>query len=375
MTPLLLLAVVIFLAYTNGANDNFKGVATLFGSRAASYQQALLWATLTTFAGSLTALWISKGLVEVFSGNGLMPVSVAADPAFLLAVGLGAALTVFLATATGFPISTTHALTGALVGAGWMAAGTYLRLGKLGQAFFLPLVLSPLLAVGVTAMVYPAFRAVRERLGVTKQLCLCVGQKREPVVLQQGGMMVLQSTGAALTVGELTECMEEYRGVLFGVNVQQWLDALHYLSAGAVSFARGVNDTPKIVALLVAAKGLGFSLSLGLATIGTGMALGGLLNARKVAMTMSERITTLSHGQGFTANLVTAFLVIVASRWGLPVSTTHVSCGSLFGMGVVTKQARWATIRTILLAWFGTLPLAALIAAAVMVLIRNRFFL
>jgi len=90
---------------------------------------------------------------------------------------------------------------------------------------------------------------------------------------------------------------------------------------------------------------------------------------------MSERITTLSHGQGFTANLVTAFLVIVASRWGLPVSTTHVSCGSLFGMGVVTKQARWATIRTILLAWFGTLPLAALIAAAVMVLIRNRFFL
>ncbi len=372
---ILLFIAVLFLAYANGANDNFKGVSTLFGSRAASYRPALLWATLATFLGSLAALWISKGLVKAFSGNGLMPASVVADPAFLLAVSLGAALTVFLATVTGLPISTTHALIGALIGAGCMAAGAQLNLGKLGQLFFLPLVLSPLLALGITAAVYPVFRAVRERLGVTKQLCLCVGPKREPVVLQQGGMVVLQSTGTALTVGELTECVEEYRGVLFGVNVQQWLDALHYLSAGAVSFARGLNDTPKIVALLVAAKALGFSFSFGLAIVGVGMALGGLLNARKVATTMSERITAMNHGQGLTANIVTAFLVIVASRWGLPVSTTHVSCGSLFGLGVVTKQARWRTVRTILSAWFWTLPLAAFVAAVVMVLIRSGFFL
>ncbi len=67
-------------------------------------------------------------------------------------------------------------------------------------------------------------------------------------------------------------------------------------------------------------------------------------------------------GQGLTANLVTAFLVLVASRFGLPVSTTHVSCGALFGIGTVTRQARWKTIRTIIAAWVTTLPIAALLS-------------
>ena len=93
------------------------------------------------------------------------------------------------------------------------------------------------------------------------------------------------------------------------------------------------------------------------------MAIGGLLNAREVALTMSERITRMNHGQGFSANLVTAFLVIFASKWGLPVSTTHVSCGSLFGIGLVNKKANLSVIRQIILAWFLTLPLAAVLSA------------
>ena len=78
---------------------------------------------------------------------------------------------------------------------------------------------------------------------------------------------------------------------------------------------------------------------------------------------MSHRITAMNHGQGFTANLVTALLVFLASRWGLPVSTTHVTCGSLFGLGAVTGQARWGTVRRLITAWIGTLPLAAVVAA------------
>jgi PiT family inorganic phosphate transporter len=66
-----------------------------------------------------------------------------------------------------------------------------------------------------------------------------------------------------------------------------------------------------------------------------------------------------------TANLATAFLVIWASRWGLPVSTTHVSCGSLFGIGAVTGQARWGAIGSIAIAWVTTLPVAAALAAGV----------
>lgn len=360
------LLAVLFLAYMNGGNDNFKGVATLFGSRTTDYRTALWWATATTLAGSCAAIRLSGGLVMAFSGKGLVPDVLTTQPAFLLAVGLGAALTVLLATATGLPISTTHAMTGALVGAGFASAGA-VNLARLGHSFFLPLAVSPFVSFALTGLLYPVFRALRIRLGVEREMCLCVdGGAVQPVAMQPNGTAVLRATGTVLTVGQLSQCVQRYHGRVFGIDCQWVLDRLHYISAGAVSFARGVNDTPKIVALLVAAKGLGLSLSTGLAVAGMGMAIGGLLNARKVARTMSERITTMNHGQGLTANLVTAFLVTVASRWGLPVSTTHVSCGSLFGLGAVTKQARWATICTVLLAWLGTLPLAALVAAVVM---------
>jgi PiT family inorganic phosphate transporter len=114
----LLALAVLLLAYSNGANDNFKGVATLFGSGTARYGAALAWATVTTLAGCLLALVLAQGLVEAFSGKGLVPDAVAADPTFLLAVSLGAALTVLLATRLGLPVSTTHVSVGALFGIG-----------------------------------------------------------------------------------------------------------------------------------------------------------------------------------------------------------------------------------------------------------------
>ena len=129
-----------------------------------------------------------------------------------------------------------------------------------------------------------------------------------------------------------------------------------------MGFARGLNDTPKIAALLVAGAGLGVSLWASLLVVGLAMAAGGLLAAKKVAVTMSTRITSMNHGQGFTANLITAFLVIFASHLGVPVSTTHVSCGALFGIGAVNGKAKWTTIGGIFSAWVLTLPIAAIMA-------------
>jgi PiT family inorganic phosphate transporter len=73
----------------------------------------------------------------------------------------------------------------------------------------------------------------------------------------------------------------------------------------------------------------------------------------------------MNHGQGFSANLVTAALVTLASPLGLPVSTTHVSCGALFGIGVLNGQGRGKTIRTIIGAWAVTLPVAGALSALV----------
>jgi PiT family inorganic phosphate transporter len=369
LTLAAIVVAVLFVAYTNGANDNFKGVATLFGSGTCGYRQALVWATVTTLGGSLLALVLAAGLVESFKGKGLVPDAVTKQAAFVLAVSLGAALTVLLATLMGLPVSTTHALTGGLLGAGLMAAAGDVQFAALGKSFVLPLLFSPLVAMTLTVAVYPPFRWARQRSGVTSNTCICVGAAYEEVRPQDDGRLMLVRTGAVLTVAEAGVCVDRYQGRVVGLEAGKALDALHYLSGGAVGFARGLNDTPKIVALMLAADAL--PTNLGLALVAVVMAVGGVLNARRVAETMSKKITRMNPGQGFTANLVTAVLVSVASRLGLPVSTTHVSVGSLFGIGVVNRTARMRTVLTILLAWVTTLPLGAALAAGAYLLLKG----
>ncbi len=143
---------------------------------------------------------------------------------------------------------------------------------------------------------------------------------------------------------------------------QKLLDIAHIISAAAVSFARGLNDTPKIPGLLVATQA--FNIRWGMATIAIAMAIGGLINAHRIAETMSNKITQLNHGQGFSANLVTSFLVIIASKFGVPVSTTHVSVGSLFGIGVLSNNVNHKLMKSIILSWFITLPVAMIFSAS-----------
>jgi len=357
-----------FLAYSNGANDNFKGVATLFGSGTANYKSAIWWATLTTFAGSVCSIFLAQALIKSFSGKGLVPDAVAASPEFLLTVALGAGLTVLLATLTGFPISTTHSLTGALLGSGLVAIGSQVNFTMLGKTFFLPLLISPFLALSAGALLYPMFRFCRLRLGVEKETCLCVGETQTVLVAPQPASAVAFVRTPEVILGTEAACQTIYTGKLFGINAQRALDFCHFISAGVVSFARGLNDTPKIVALLLAIRVL--HIEFGMLVVAAAMAAGGLLNARKVAETMSKKITPLNHGQGFTANLVTGLLVVLASRLGLPVSTTHVSVGSLFGIGLITGQANLRVVSEILLSWLLTLPMAGVLSAGIYWLIQ-----
>ena len=365
ITLTVLVIATFFLAYSNGANDNFKGVATLFGSGTTNYKSAITWATISTFAGSITSLFLAETLLKNFSGRGLVPNELDASPQFVLAVGLGAGMTVMLATLTGFPISTTHGLVGALVGAGLTAVGMNVNFATLGTLFFLPLLASPLLAVGLGVVSYVFARGLRVKLNVQKEWCVCVGEVVQLVPIPQPkGFLALAPVALPdISIGPVEQCRQQYKGKLFGSSVQRGLDAIHFLSAGSVGFARGLNDTPKIVALLLVIKT--FDVKLGMLMVAFAMAIGGLLNARKVAITMSKRITPLNPGQGFTANLVTSFLVILASRVGLPVSTTHVSVGSLFGIGLITGEANRRVVSGILMSWVLTLPIAAILSAIV----------
>jgi inorganic phosphate transporter, PiT family len=370
----LLVLLTLFVAYSNGANDNFKGVATLYGSNTTNYQTALWLGTAATCAGCISSVFLAEGLIKAFSGKGLVPDAVSASPHFLAAVAAGAAFTVMLATLRGFPISTTHALTGALVGAGFMAAGSALNLTVLGTAFFLPLLLSPLISVLLTMPLYNLAHMLTEKLGIAKETCVCIGPSQFVPVEQlaynasTAEYSQVAGGGLTLTVGTTADCVQKYNGEFAGFSAQSVVNGLHYLSGAAVSFARGLNDTPKIVGLLLVVKALNVQVSM--LAIALTMALGGLINSRKVAETMSKKISKMNDGQALTANLVTSFMVIFASRLGVPVSTTHVSVGAISGVGIINGTADRSVIGHILLSWLLTLPIAAIAAGMIYWLLK-----
>lgn len=348
---MLLITAALFLAFGNGANDNFKGFATVWGADALSYRKALWLAAAATLAGSMLSLYLAQGLVQQFSGKGLLPQAVVAAPAFMVSVGIAAALSVILATRWGLPISTTHALIGGLVGAGWAASPGEVHLAQLGVNFLLPLLLSPVLAALLGLLTYRVLR-----LRSTAKDCACVLAPTLQMLPATGGAM-LRVAGPQMVIAPSAVC-DQHMQALARISITAWLNRLHIGSASLICFARAVNDTPKLAALLVATQVLQAPVSMVLVAVA--MALGGLLFARRVAETMSLRVTRLDPTQGLAANLITSALVLGASQFGLPVSTTHVSVGSIAGVGA--NALNWHALRGVLLSWLATLPMAAGIA-------------
>ncbi len=396
----LLIIATITLSYWNGANDNFKGVATLYGSGTLSYQSAIIMATVTTFLGSVSAIYIAQGLIASFSGKGLVPQEVAGTTIFLISTGLGAASTILLATRLGFPISTTHSLVGGLLGAGFMSVGMEVDFAKLGTVYLIPLLVSPFIAFCLSIVIFKIVKLLTNQPIKTQNnsnsnnnsssvdidllsahkthnnlLCSNTGnwypQPLNSAVLtgfshhlEDKNRCLLASSNKALDIdSKQAKSTVDIKSENMSTSPANLMSMAHIFSAASVSFARGLNDTPKIAGLLVAVELL--NIQFGMLTIAFGMAIGGLLNARKVAETISYKITKINNELGFSANLVTSFLVIVASKFGIPVSTTHVSVGSIFGASMLTEQRNHKMISSILLSWIITLPSAMLFSGII----------
>lgn len=355
MVYIILILVVAFFAYSNGANDNFKGVATLYGSRQVSYKIAVSWATLTTLLGSIASIFLAAALVKNFSGKGLIPDVFVNDPSFAASVAVGAASTVFMATKIGMPISSTHAMVGALFGTGFIVSGGNVKVELLLGIFLLPLILSPLLSALLSAVL----NKTQQFFNRNEKDCLCVTDSK--MILNAGPKNYMVNV-RELKFENVKICQQEDVVAGVAINSSKLIDALHFLSSGVVCFARGLNDTPKIVALLILVPSMG--IYEGLVMIAVLMAIGGLIHSRKISRTMGEKITTMDRKQGFSTNLITSGMVISASVFGLPVSTTHVSVGAIVGMGAANKTADYSVIRQILLSWVLTLPFGAIMAVA-----------
>ena len=355
------------LSFANGANDNFKGVATLWGAGRASYRRTLAWGTAFTFLGSLAAAWAASGLAAKFNGSNLVGKEIFTQIPFLAAVALAAAATVLLASRLGLPVSTTHALAGALAGSGVAAAGfAQVKFAALASGVVLPLLFSPVVALAMTLAVYP----LAAKLAGGRD-CVCLEQPQSVALAANAsfsGAAALVEAPPAVRWARAADCETGAEAARFRIS-----DALHWLSGAAISFARGMNDTPKIAAVLLVLPAAGTAgAKWNYLLVALAMATGGLVGAARVARTMSQKITPMARPEAVGANVVAAALVTLASCLALPVSTTHVTSGGLFGIGLLRrKEADWRRVRDIVLSWVGALPLSAALACEFYWLLRK----
>jgi len=371
---LLVFAFVFALAFANGANDVSKAIATLVGSGITDYRSAIAWGTAWTMFGAASAAFVANAMIKTFS-HGLVQTGTIIGPGVTLAVLTGAMAWVLFASRTGLPVSTTHALTGAIIGTGLVAfAGEGLIWLAIGKKIAFPLLFSPFLALTVSLLIHPAVRALARKW---EGACLCVmPASRALVAIDPRGETRTLFQAANFGQPVIAVPSQCDRSGLIGLVVG--LDTIHWISSGLASFARGTNDAPKIVAMLLLGSTTAAwpSTSSQLAAFGgvaVAMGLGSYFGGLRVTEVLAEKVTRMDHAEGLSANLTTSSLVLLSGSLGLPVSTTHISSSAIIGIGLLKgwKSVRWMTVRDMALAWVVTLTASALLACiAYLILIR-----
>lgn len=312
---IILLPLGLYLAFINGANSNFKGLATLYGSNVWDYRTAARIGAACILLGGLASLVLAPGLISLFSSEHVPP---AQRDTLALAVIATAAAIVTTATWLGLPVSTTHALTGGLIGVSLVADSDASAFIPRLAALVVPLAISPFLAAMLSAASISLANLARARTR-----CETMGRAEQNPVL---------------------------------------LERLHMLSGCAVSVARAVNDVPKFAGAMVLA---GLSDAINILLVAAIMSAGALFAGARVARTISVQISHLAAQVAPPANFTTAAIVFLASLTGLSVATTQVSVGSIIGAGISNRSANWRLIGAILTSWLVILPLSGLVAATI----------
>ncbi|MDH5229454.1 MAG: inorganic phosphate transporter [Gammaproteobacteria bacterium] len=356
MSLAMVVLIVLGLAWANGANDIAKGVATLMGAGVSSAKQALAWGAFCTTLGGLAAVIWGAALLKAFS-SGYVSADFPITEAFIFGSLSGALFWLLIANLKGLPVSTTHALLGGIVGAALMIAGpTGIKTGAVTYKALLPLLLSPLIAILLCWGLILVFRQFSKTTPQWQPGCCEESEWHE------------DPYRCAPTPSKLV------------LKQRRIWHLLHWLSAGATSFARGMNDVPKIAAFLLITLSAQdgnifgeYTSLLVICTVTITMVFGGLWGGMRILHVLAGKVTRMDEKQGLIANLGTSSLVLFASPLGIPVSTTHVSTGSLMGIrwGDKQKPHENDALKSILIAWLVTLPFAGSIAALTTFLLQR----
>ena len=432
---LVLTAILAFyLAWNLGANDVANAMGTSVGSKAVTLRQALIIAGILEFTG---AVLFGREVSATLATEVVNPELFVGVPQLLIlgmvSVLISCGLWLQIATSRGWPVSSSHAVVGAIAGFSWVAAGVggvdWSNMRLISLAWVVTPLISGIIAAGFYSLIrYSILQQpnpivqLREWIpwlsviffsvfGVivlptlfnqpffvalpipTHDLPIAAGVVAA-VVLTLISWRQLAQFSATERVGlevnaepnlvsnSLKTAPTIQNSSPFSNPVERLLGRYQVLSACFVAFAHGSNDVGNAIAPLAAIAFIlrtgsvplsGFSVPLWILILGgCGIVFGLAIWGKNVITTIGENIIPLQPSSGFCAELATATTILLASRFGLPVSTSHALVGAVVGIGLIQnwRNVRFQTIQGIALAWIITIPIAAGLGAIIFMVLR-----
>ncbi|MCP5406346.1 MAG: inorganic phosphate transporter [Chromatiaceae bacterium] len=412
-TVFLVLAIIFgfYMTWGIGANDVANAMGTSVGSGAITVKQAIIVAAIFEFAGA----FIAGGQVTATIRKGIIdPAAITGQPELLvygmLAALLAAAIWLMVATSRGWPVSTTHSIVGAIVGFAVAGIGMEaVKWGKIGS-IVASWVVSPLiggtiallLMISVRKLILNADNPFERAKTYGPVYVFLVGWIVALVTMFKGlkhlnlHLTMGESFIAATVIGIIVALIGKM--LINKVKIDTTADRdFHYASvekvftpmmvftACAMAFAHGSNDVANgigpmaaVVSIIDSGGQVGQKASLPLWILlmgGVGIVIGLATMGYKVMQTIGTKITELTPTRGFCATLAAATTVVLASKTGLPVSTTHIAVGCVMGVGLARGVGAldMRVIGNIVVSWVVTLPAGGILAALFFFLFKGIF--
>ena len=411
MAILVIVALLAFyMAWNLGANDVANAMGTSVGSKAITLKQAIIMAGVLEFLG---AVLFGQEVTSTLGTKIANPVLFVTTPQTLvmgmISVLLSGGIWLQVATSRGLPVSSSHAIVGAIAGFSWVSLGIeaidWSSMGLITMGW----ILTPIISGAISAGLYGLIRHwIFNQLHPLSQL-----QEWTPwlstLLLSVFGIIVLPTITQPLSQFLLTErklnipphvitlfitgiaaialtliSWRQLANSQIDNQIQGLFAKFQVISACFVAFAHGSNDVGNAIAPLAVIYYINqqgkvpshqLTIPLGILLLGAvGIVAGLAVWGKKVITTIGENIISLEPSSGFCAELATAMTILLASRLGLPVSTSHALVGGVVGIGLVQnlQAIKLSTIQNIAAAWLITVPISAALSAMIFTIINRQ---
>jgi PiT family inorganic phosphate transporter len=392
----------IYVAWNLGANDVANSMGTSVGSKAITLTQAIIIAGILEFTGAVVfGKQVSATLATKVANPSLFADNPQTFLVGMIAVLLSCGIWLQVATSRGLPVASSHAVVGAIAGFSWVAIGPKAIAWDNIGTICLGWIVTPIVSAIVAASLYSLLRYwIFEGDNTLEQLLEWIPWLSAALITVFG--VIVLPTVLQLQIFDLVNLPERTIGLGIGVlatgsiTYYSWnrfktyrrqkiemrvlervMGKFQVLSACFVAFAHGSNDVGNAIAPLAAVVFVINTNAVPIGSLdipvwililgGSGIVAGLAVQGKNVIATVGENIISLVPSTGFCAEIATASTILIASRIGLPVSTSHALVGSVIGIGLASRErsVRWDTIKSVILAWVVTLPVAAILGASI----------